>query len=53
VDDSIQENLFLAARNLPGVFIVDVAGLDPVSLVSAEKVVITVKAIEQIQEWLG
>jgi len=53
VDDSIQENLFLAARNVPGVYIVDVPGLDPVSLVSADKVVITVKAIEQIQEWLG
>jgi len=53
VDDSVQENLYLAARNLPAVYLVDVAGLDPVSLVSAEKVVITVKAVEKIQEWLG
>lgn len=53
VDESIQENLFLAARNIPGVYVVDVAGIDPVSLVSAEKVVITVKAIEKVQEWLG
>ncbi len=53
VDASIGEDLFLAARNLPGVYLVDVEGIDPVSLVSAEKVVITVKAVEKIQEWLG
>jgi large subunit ribosomal protein L4 len=53
VAQPIQENLFLAARNIPGVYVVDVEGLDPVSLVSAEKVVITVEAIEKIQEWLG
>ena len=53
VDESIGEDFFLAARNIPGIFLVDVEGLDPVSLVSAEKVVITVKAIEKIQEWLG
>lgn len=53
VDESIEENLFLAARNIGGIYLIDVAGLDPVSLVSAEKVVITVKAIEKIQEWLG
>ena len=47
------ENLFLASRNLPGVYAVDVAGIDPVSLVSADKVVMTVDAIEKIQEWLG
>jgi large subunit ribosomal protein L4 len=53
VDESIEENLFLAARNIQGIYLIDVAGLDPVSLVSAEKVVITVRAIEKIQEWLG
>lgn len=53
VDVQITENVFLAARNLPGVYMMDVDALDPVSLVSAEKVVITVAAIEKIQEWLG
>ena len=53
VAEPVQENLFLASRNLPGVYVADVPGLDPVSLVSAEKVVITVEAIEKIQEWLG
>lgn len=53
VSGEIQENLFLASRNLPGVYVVDVAGMDPVSLVSAEKVIMTVGAIEMVQEWLG
>jgi large subunit ribosomal protein L4 len=46
------ENLFLAARNLPGVYVLDVHGLDPVSLVSADKVIMTVDAVEKVQEWL-
>jgi large subunit ribosomal protein L4 len=33
--------------------VVDVSGIDPVSLVSAEKVVMTVDAVEKVQEWLG
>lgn len=52
VSNDAGENLFLASRNLPGVFVVDVAGMDPVSLVSAEKVIMTVDAVEKIQEWL-
>jgi large subunit ribosomal protein L4 len=47
------ENVYLASRNVPGVYMLDVAGIDPVSLVAADKVLITVDAIEKIQEWLG
>jgi len=53
VTADVNENLYLASRNLPGVYAVDVAGIDPVSLVGADKVVITVDAIDKIQEWLG
>ena len=53
VTAAVNENLYLASRNLPGVYAVDVSGIDPVSLVAAEKVVITVDAIEKVQEWLG
>jgi large subunit ribosomal protein L4 len=53
VTADISENLYLASRNLPGVYAVDVAAIDPVSLVAADKVVMTVDAIEKIQEWLG
>jgi len=53
VTAEVNENLYLASRNLPGVYALDVSGIDPVSLVGADKVVITVDAIEKIQEWLG
>ena len=53
VTGEADENLFLAARNIPGVYAVDVSGIDPVSLVAAEKVVVTVDAVQKIQEWLG
>jgi len=53
VTDEPNENVYLASRNLIGVYMLDVAGIDPVSLVAAEKVLVTVDAIEKIQEWLG
>ena len=53
VSGETNENVYLASRNLVGVYLIDVAGLDPVSLVAADKVIVTVDAIEKIQEWLG
>jgi len=53
VTAELDENLYLASRNLPGVYTVDVAGIDPVSLVAADKVIATVDAVKKIQEWLG
>jgi large subunit ribosomal protein L4 len=53
VSSEVEGNLYLASRNLPHVNVIDVAGIDPVSLVSAEKVVITVDAVKKVQEWLG
>lgn len=47
------ENLALASRNLVGVEVTDVAHLDPVSLVGAERVVMTAQALKKIEEWLG
>jgi large subunit ribosomal protein L4 len=49
----VDGNLFLASRNVPGVYVLDVAGLDPVSLVAADKVIMTVDAVKKIEEWLG
>jgi large subunit ribosomal protein L4 len=53
VMNDLDENVYLSARNIPGVYTLDVSGLDPVSLVAAEKVIMTVDAVEKIQEWLG
>jgi large subunit ribosomal protein L4 len=49
----ITDNVFLASRNLPDVYVMDVAAMDPVSLVGAERVIMTVAAVELVQEWLG
>ncbi len=53
ITSELDENLYLSSRNLAGVHCVDVAGIDPVSLVSADKVIVTVDAVAKIQEWLG
>jgi large subunit ribosomal protein L4 len=53
VTNELDENLYLASRNVPGVYTVDVSGIDPVGLVAADKVIMTVDAVEKIQEWLG
>ena len=53
VTNEPNENVYLASRNIPGVYMLDVAGIDPVSLVSADKVLVTVDTIEKIEEWLG
>ena len=53
VAESVEENLHLASRNIPHVDVRDVAGLDPVSLVAFENVVVTVPALKKIEEMLG
>ena len=53
VSDQIKENLYLAARNLHKVDVLDVSGLDPVSLIGFEKVLITVPALKKAEELLS
>ena len=53
VTGEVDENLFLAARNLYKVDARDVAGIDPVSLIAFNKVLVTADAIKQIEEMLG
>ena len=53
VTSEANDNLYLASRNLSGVYALDVGALDPVNLVAADKVILTVDAVEKIQEWLG
>lgn len=51
--DKVEMNLFLAARNLFKVDVRDVSGMDPVSLVGFDKVLVTMTALKQIEEVLG
>ncbi len=53
VTEEASENLYLSARNLPYVEVRDVQGLDPVSLVGADTVVITADAVKKVEEWLA
>lgn len=53
VTDSVEENVFLASRNLYKVDVRDVNGIDPVSLIGFDKVVMTVAAVKKVEEMLG
>ena len=53
VSEVVDQNLYLAARNLPHVDVRDVQGSDPVSLIAYEKVLITVSAVKKFEELLG
>jgi large subunit ribosomal protein L4 len=52
VVEATDEKLFLAARNLPHVDIIEVSALNPLSLVSHEKVLMTVGAVKMLEERL-
>lgn len=53
VTDAADDNLYLAARNLPGVAVCDVASADPVSLIGFDKVLMTTAALVKIEERLS
>ena len=53
IADSVDENLYLASRNLPHVMVVEPRHADPVSLVHFSKVLITRQALAKVQEMLG
>lgn len=53
VTQAIDLPLYLATRNLPYVQVIDAAGIDPVSLIQFEKVVMTQEALTSVAEWLA
>jgi large subunit ribosomal protein L4 len=53
VAEEIDQNLYLASRNLKDVDVADVSALDPVSLISHEKVLVTVGALKKLEEALA
>jgi len=52
VVEALDEKLFLAARNLPHVEVIEVTALNPVSLATHDKVLLTVGAVKLIEERL-
>jgi large subunit ribosomal protein L4 len=53
VTDKVDENVFLSARNLPNVLVLEPQEVDPVSLVRFENVLLTKAAVTQFEEILG
>lgn len=53
VTEEVDENLYLSSRNLRDVDVRDVAGIDPVSLISHERVLVTVGALKKLEEVLA
>jgi large subunit ribosomal protein L4 len=53
VASEVDQNLYLASRNLHKVDVRDVEGVDPVSLIAHEKVVVTVDAVKKFEEALA
>jgi large subunit ribosomal protein L4 len=50
IADAVDENLFLASRNLANVLVVEPRYADPLSLVFYKKIVVTKAAIDKLQE---
>jgi large subunit ribosomal protein L4 len=50
IADEVDDNLFLASRNLPNVLVVEPRHADPLSLVHYKKVLVTKGAVEQLKE---
>jgi len=53
VVEEVDENLYLGARNIRQVDVIDVQGINPVNLIGYEKVLFTVGALKKAEEMLG
>lgn len=53
ITDAVDENLYLAARNIPHIDVIDTTAVDPVSLIGFEKVLMSVPAAKKLEVELG
>lgn len=53
ITDDLEENVYLASRNLPNVLVLEVSEADPVSLIRFPKVLMTKSAVAKFEEILG
>ena len=51
--DALDDNLYLSARNLPNVLVMEARNADPVSLMRYEKVLVTKAAVKHLEEALA
>lgn len=52
ITEAVEENIYLASRNIPLVDVCDVAAVNPVSLVGTDKIIVTAAALKQFEELL-
>jgi large subunit ribosomal protein L4 len=50
ISEEVDDNLYLASRNLPNVLVVEPRYADPLSLVHYRKVLVTKGAMDQLKE---
>ncbi|MBU5616597.1 50S ribosomal protein L4 [Psychrobacter sp. TAE2020] len=53
ITKEVDENLYLAARNIPHVNVLGTSEVDPVSLIAFDKVIMSVEAAKQFEEALA
>jgi large subunit ribosomal protein L4 len=53
ITKDVDENLYLAARNIPHVNVLGTSEVDPVSLIAFDKVIMSVEAAKQFEESLA
>jgi len=53
ITDILDKNLYLSARNLNTVDVIDVEGINPVALLSFKKVLLTAPAVKKLEAWLS
>lgn len=53
ITDEVDENVYLATRNLPHVAVIETRYADPLSLIHYKTVLITKPAVAQLEEMLG
>ncbi len=53
IDDEINVDTYLSARNVVGVNVTDTVSIDPVSLIGHDVVIVTESAAKKIEEWLS
>ncbi|UDG81854.1 50S ribosomal protein L4 [Candidatus Vallotia cooleyia] len=53
ITDTVDENLYLASRNLPHVAVIKPSDADPLSLIYFKKVLVTRAAVAKIEEFLS
>jgi len=51
--DGLDSSVYLAARNIPNLMVMDASIVDPLSLVSQEKVIVDQAALKKLEERLS